>query len=104
MPPSRECEPNKRRNAVSDQPRLFSEPPPQIEGAVRRVTILKDVSGWMISVFTDDEPSPHFEVWLFPDDREKEGIRLAEGSSRDQALMRAGAELARLASVIWGVL
>ena len=88
-----------------DQPRLFEEPPPPSEGAVRhRVTIIKSHDGWMIVVYCDDDGPNNHEAWLCKTNDEHHGLLLACGDTRDQALMRAAAELASLASMLWGKL
>jgi hypothetical protein len=68
-------------------------------GARHRVTILRgDV---LQLVVYHDDPGP-FEVWVFEGTSEIGGVKLAEGDSTAQALQRAAADLARLASVAWG--
>lgn len=84
---------------MDDQPSLF--PPDPEGGPVRRVTLLKDDDGFMVSVFIDDEGG-RFEAWLFQDAKEHEGVLLAVGKSKEQALQHAAANLARLASLVWG--
>jgi hypothetical protein len=95
-------------SAPADLPWVFADLPeadlgPSFDpaGARHRVTILRgDV---LQLVVYHDDPGP-FEVWVFEGTSEIGGVKLAEGDSTAQALQRAAADLARLASVAWGAL